>query len=117
MAWDPNVKGNPAWLTKQASEHGGVDNFIDDIRNEGYQEGNEHGMIVGAGVTAVVIALAYGASEGTKYLVEKRKAKRHVIKVRAESSEAALRVMYHETESCINDEDDLDTNSDNSKGG
>lgn len=44
MAWNVNEKGNPAWLTKQASEHGGVDNFIDDIHNEGYQQGHERGM-------------------------------------------------------------------------
>lgn len=36
MAWDANEKGNYAYLTKTASEHGGVDNFIDDIHNEGY---------------------------------------------------------------------------------
>ena len=38
MAWDANEKGNYAYLTKTASEHGGVDNFIDDIHNGGYQE-------------------------------------------------------------------------------
>ena len=31
MVWDANEKGNYAYLTKTASEHGGVDNFIDDI--------------------------------------------------------------------------------------
>lgn len=56
MAWDANEKGNYAYLTKTASEHGGVDNFIDDIHDEGYQEGHEHGMIEGAGVATVVIA-------------------------------------------------------------
>lgn len=116
MAWDPNVKGNPAWLTKQASEHGGVDNFIDDIHNEGYQEGHGRGMIDGAGVTTVAITFAFGAYEGIKYLVKKHKAKKQSVRERAKSSEAALREMYHETENCINDEEDFDTNSDNSKG-
>lgn len=59
MAWDANVKGNPAWLTKTASEHGGVDNFINNIHNEGYQEGHEQGMIDGAGITVAAIAALY----------------------------------------------------------
>lgn len=28
MAWDANEKGNYAYLTKTASEHGGVDNSL-----------------------------------------------------------------------------------------
>lgn len=45
MAWNANEKGNPAWLTKQASEHGGVDNFINDIYNKGYNDCCKHDLI------------------------------------------------------------------------
>ena len=31
MAWNPNEPGNYAWLTKQASEHGGVNPYLSDI--------------------------------------------------------------------------------------
>ena len=42
MAWNPNEPGNYAWLTKQASEHGGVNPYLSDIvdnaRYETHQE-------------------------------------------------------------------------------
>ncbi len=31
MAWNPNEKGSWAWFTKEASEHGGVEPYINDI--------------------------------------------------------------------------------------
>ena len=91
MVWDANEKGNYAYLTKTASEHGGVDNFIDDIHNEGYQEGHEHGMIEGAGVATIVITVAIGAYEGIKYLVQKHKAKKQAVVERSEAAQEALR--------------------------
>lgn len=105
MAWDANVKGNPAWLTKTASEHGGVDNFIDDIHNEGYQEGHEQGMIDGVGITVAAIAALYGAYEGIKYFVQKHKKKRQEIQEHAEVSESAIRQICDEAVDDISDED------------
>ena len=105
MAWDANIKGNPAWLTKTASEHGGVDNFIDDIHNKGYQEGHEQGMIDGAGITVAAIAALYGAYEGIKYFVQKHKKKRQAIKECAEVSESAIRQICDEAVDDISDED------------
>ena len=52
--WDANEKGNYANLTKTASEHGGVDNFIADIHDEGYQKGHERGLLEEAGGATVV---------------------------------------------------------------
>lgn len=31
MAWNADERGNPAWLSRQAKEHGGVENYISDI--------------------------------------------------------------------------------------
>ncbi len=108
MAWDANEKGNHAWLAKTASEHGGVNNFIDDIRSEGYQEGHEHGMVKGAGVATVVITFAIGAYKGIKYLIQKHKSKKQVIKERSESSEAAIKQICDESDDVPDDECDLD---------
>ncbi|MBR5682414.1 MAG: hypothetical protein IKW96_03905 [Ruminococcus sp.] len=107
MAWDANEKGNPAWLTKQASEHGGVDNFIDDIHNEGYQEGHERGMIVGAGVATVVITVVIGAYEGIKYLVQKHKVKKQVVIERSDSAQNAIRQMCEDTDDKQYDDNDV----------
>lgn len=91
MAWDANEKGNYAYLTKAASEHGGVDNFIDDIHNEGYQEGHEHGMIEGAGAAAGVIVAVIGVCGGIKHLVQKHKSKKQAVVERSEAAQEALR--------------------------
>ena len=105
MAWDANLKGNPAWLTKTASEHGGVDNFIDDIHNEGYQDGHEQGVIDGVGITVAAIAALYGAYIGINYLVQKHKKKRQAIKERAEISESAIIHICDEADDSISDEE------------
>ncbi len=73
---------------------------------------DERGMVDGAGLATAVITIAFGAYKGIKYLVGKHKAKKQMVKERAESSEEALREMYTETESCNYDEDDFDVNSD-----
>lgn len=91
MAWNADEEGNYANLTKQAKEHGGVDKFIDDIHNEGYQKGHEHGMIEGAGAATVVIAAAIGAYEGIKYLVRKHRAKKQAVVERSEAAQKAIR--------------------------
>ncbi len=104
MAWDANEKGNYAYLTKTANEHGGVDNFIDDIHNEGYQEGREHGMIEGAGATTVVIAAAIGAYEVIRYLVQKHKAKKQAIVERSEAAQEAIRQICSDSNGELYDE-------------
>ena len=91
MAWNANEKGNPAWLTKTASEHGGVDQFIDDIKNEGFQDGHEKGMVYGSAVTLAVVVLGIGAYEGIKHLIQKHKAKKQMIKEHSEDAEAKIR--------------------------
>ena len=99
MAWDANEKGNYAYLTKTASEHGGVDNFIDDIHNEGYQEGHEHGMFEGAGAATVLIVAAIGAYKGIKYLVQKHKAKKQAVVERSEAAQEAIRQICNNSDS------------------
>lgn len=94
MAWNPDKKGNPAWLTKQASEHGGVDNYINDIRNEGYQEGHDQGVIEGIIITGVIFV----AYEGIKHLVQRHKKQKRSVKKQAEFSKAALKQTYRENQ-------------------
>ena len=104
MAWNPNEEGNYAWLTKTASEHGGVDGFIDDIHEEGYQEGKENGIFIGASLATAAIGVLFGAYKGIKALVQKHKNKKQTINEKSESSKNALRQMYD----TANDEDDYD---------
>ena len=112
MAWDANEKGNYANLTKTASEHGGVDNFITDIHNEGYQEGHERGLLEGAGGATVVIAAVIGAYKGVKYLVQKHKAKKQEVKERSESAQNALRQICDDDDNYPYDDDDVSENND-----
>lgn len=44
MAWDPNEKGSWAWITKEASEHGGVESFINDIEKNARAEAHDADM-------------------------------------------------------------------------
>jgi len=94
MAWDPNKKGNPAWLVTQASKHGGVDQFIDDIRKAGYQKGHEQGFAEGAGAATLVLSCLYGAYRGVCWLVQKHADKKQAIQEKAMESEQALREIY-----------------------
>lgn len=41
MAWDPNEKGSWAWFTKEASNHGGVESYINDIEENARAETRE----------------------------------------------------------------------------
>lgn len=44
MAWDPNEKGNYAWLSKEARSNGGVQQFIDTIERNGREQGEVLGF-------------------------------------------------------------------------
>ena len=104
MAWNANEPGNPAWLTKTASEHGGVDQFIDDIRSEGYQDGHDQGVVDGASGVAILIGGLLAIGAGVKHLIDRHKAKKQAIKEQAEASEAALRKIYEEAENDVLDD-------------
>lgn len=109
MAWDANEKGNPAWLTKQASEHGGVDNFIDDIHDDGYQKGHCRGMIEGAGAAAIIIGIGFAGYQGIKHLIQKHKLKKQAIRERSKSSKTALKQMCEKSAGNIDNENiDID---------
>lgn len=43
MAWDPNKEDNYAWLSTQASKHGGVNSYINDIKASAKAEGIHQG--------------------------------------------------------------------------
>lgn len=112
MAWDPNKKGNYANLTKTASEHGGVDNFINDIHNEGYHEGWERGLFEGAGVATVAITIVIGACKGIKYLVQRYKTKKQTAAEHSKSAQNALRQMCNDEDSDPYDNHDISENDD-----
>lgn len=44
MAWNPNEKGSWAWLTKEASEHGGVEPYVNDIEENARAEAHDADM-------------------------------------------------------------------------
>lgn len=62
MAWDPNEKGNYAWLAKEARNHGGVENYINDIEENAKAEAHEEDMKLL--VSIIVFTLGLGTAIG-----------------------------------------------------
>ena len=106
MAWDPNEKGSWAWLTKEASEQGGVNQLIDGIHDGGYQEGHDKGMIEGAVGAAVAVVIIAGICKGAQYVAKKISEKKQSIKDCSEASEATLRKIYEESQISNQNNDD-----------
>ena len=100
MAWNAEVEGNYAWLTKQAYEHGGVMSYIDDIQNGGYQIGHNQGMIQGSAITVLLTSAIYGIYKF--YLF--RKARKQEIIEQAELARQALQELYE----CYIDNEEID---------
>lgn len=44
MAWNPNEEGSWAWFTKEASQHGGVVSYINDIEENARVEAHDTDM-------------------------------------------------------------------------
>ncbi|MBR5682409.1 MAG: hypothetical protein IKW96_03880 [Ruminococcus sp.] len=95
MAWNPKKPGNYAWLTQIVKEHGGVEQFIDDIHNEGYQKGQEHGVLIGASIATIAFVAVLGAYQEIRHIVEVRKAS----KVRAKVSSDIIRCNISKSDS------------------
>ncbi len=107
MAWNANEKGNYANLTKQAKEHGGVDKFIDDIHNEGYQEGHERGLLEGVGITTVVITVvALGTYKFIEPFIKRNKAKKQAVAERSKAAQEAIRKICEEADCELHDDMD-----------
>ncbi len=101
--WNPDEMGNHAWLSKQASLHGGVDKFIKDIHFDGFVEGQRRGRLEGVGVASGIIFISYGTYRGIKFIYQKQKAKKQLIKKRAEESKIALQQICETAEFNLND--------------
>ncbi len=44
MAWNPEQVNSYAWVTKTASEHGGVESYLNDIKREAFEQGRQKGI-------------------------------------------------------------------------
>lgn len=89
MAWDPNEKGSWAWFTKEASEHGGVEPYINDIEENARAEAHDADMkLLPLIVTG---AIGIGALGKTAYDKIKQKiADRKALKQKSEEAKEAL---------------------------
>ncbi len=96
MAWDPNEKGTYANLTKTAFEHGGPDQYIDDIYNGGYQDGHDKGVLDGVVVTVLTTIGTAAVGWVTKHLVDKHNAKKQELKEKSVAAEEAIRQICEE---------------------
>ena len=76
MAWDPNVPGNPAWMSVEASKHGGPLQYIADIENLAREEGKEAENHKWKLIVSVAIPLATAVGAGAKWCWDKVKEKR-----------------------------------------
>lgn len=109
MAWNPNEEGNPAWLTKQASEHGGVENYINNIYEEGYQEGHQDGESKGflEGIITMAIADGIGgiATFG-KRKWDEHKSKKQQVHEKAEKTKIEIQNICNEESELESTEDE-----------
>ncbi len=89
MAWDPNEKGSWAWLTKEASEHGGVKSYINDIEENARAEAHDADMKI---MTLIIAgAIGIGALGKTAYDKIKQKiADRKALKQKSDAAKDAL---------------------------
>lgn len=91
MAWNPNEKGNYAWLTKQASEHGGANQFIASIEENAATQQRDKDMKL---LCAVVTLTATVATAGTSayYKIKQKLDERRKVKEReAEEAKEIIR--------------------------
>lgn len=110
--------GNTGWsysdLTKEACEHGGVDNYINDLINLGKEEGYLQGVIdqrshdirIGAAIGAAGIAV-WGGIELYRYLKRKQEDQHRVDEVRKAEQATAERFVQSVRES----QDNYDMNT------
>lgn len=101
MKWDPNEMFSWAWFTKTAKEHGGVEEYINDIEENSYAEGYDDGASSVVALIPVVAAASAGVGAGVKWLYDKyktRKKEKEMLKLRAEEAKRALIEGYNEIE-------------------
>ncbi len=110
MAWDPNEKGSWAWFTKEASEQGGVESYINNIYSNGYLDGDENGhrrgVADGVGILLVGSLATYGVYKLAGVISKWRKERREVIIQKSEESKAVLKEMYEKTEDSFENNED-----------
>ena len=109
MAWDPNEPGNPAWMSKQASEHGGVENYLKNIEDNAKAEQKEKDMEIIKWVIGGALFVGAGCyAAGNKIyrccinIKNRKKLEREERQQKAEESKEAL-------VSIVNEETDDDT--------
>lgn len=110
MAWNPNERGNPAWLSREAKKHGGTEKLIKDIYNDGFQNGKTNGAKKGASIATLAIGGIYATYKGISLLIKKHKDKEQKIHEQAEASKKALLQMDNEDSK---DNQNSDSNNDN----
>ncbi len=93
MAWDTNVPGNPAWMSVEASKHGGPLQYIADIENEAREEGRDEESQKWKLIFVIVLPIATAVGAGAKWCWDKVKEKSAKRKALKEKSEYAKRVI------------------------
>ena len=89
MAWNPNEKCSWAWFTKEASEHGGVEPYINDIEENARAEAHDADMKLLPFIVAGAIGV--GALGTTAYDKIKQKiADRKALKQKSDAAKEAL---------------------------
>lgn len=76
MAWNANEKWNYAWFSKQASENGGVKNYIEVIEKNSFEKGKNSVLVKIAVIAPVAITAAFGAGACIKTAYDKHKIKK-----------------------------------------
>ncbi|MBR1422514.1 MAG: hypothetical protein IJ571_03625 [Ruminococcus sp.] len=79
-------------LTSAAKKAGGVDNYIRNIRNEGYQDGHDDGVIYGVILASVIGGVVLLSKKGIEIIKSRRKE----VHENAETSKDILRQICDE---------------------
>lgn len=95
MAWNPNEKGNYAWLSKTASEKGGVEQFV----KSKYLEGCAVGLIIGLIPFIVKCVIDH---------LNKRAEKKQVDMEHPQESGTVSQYMCEDDDDCLPDDSDSD---------
>lgn len=104
MAWDPEKKGSYAWMSQEASRHGGVEEYINDIHKEGYQEGYDKGVVDGVIIFTVVTTILGGVKFAVDKINKRRKKKYEIIE-QSKKAKSEIRNIFRE-ESDLYEEDE-----------
>ena len=95
MAWDPNEPGNPAWLSVQASQHGGPLQYLDDITSDARAEEKAKWENLVSILVPALLSVGAAAGIAIKTGYDKLKERAEIRKVQKEKAQRAREALIN----------------------